>query len=128
MKRAICRLGVCLGWLGFALCVVGLAAAWVYYPVAKEKTEQIYTKIDETLEVTDDHIQIAQKAVWPFHHWGKKRKRDVHHWKDVSSWTSRNWFSGQDSARKLSSGRAGQKSAYWLSQDDAIALRSYFSL
>jgi DNA repair exonuclease SbcCD ATPase subunit len=56
-------LGVALGVLGVALCVAALVAVWMYYPLGKEKTEEIYARIDETLEQADDRIQIARERI-----------------------------------------------------------------
>jgi DNA repair exonuclease SbcCD ATPase subunit len=56
-------LGVALGVLGVALCVAALVAVWMYYPLGKEKTEEIYARIDETLEQADDRIQSARERI-----------------------------------------------------------------
>lgn len=63
MKPVIGWLAVVLGVLGVVLCVAGLVAVWVYYPLGQEKTEEIYAKIDETLEQADERIQIARERV-----------------------------------------------------------------
>ena len=69
MVNRIARwLGMFFGILGVILCAAGFAGVYIYYPIATQKTEEIYTSVDDTLaeietrfELTGDWVAVVSK-------------------------------------------------------------------
>lgn len=63
MKTGLHWLGVGFGSTGTVLCLASLAVVWTYFPVAKERTEEICASIDQALVQVKERIDMTRERV-----------------------------------------------------------------